>query len=118
MNIRNFLQWLAFTSALSLISPHAMTEERVVRGKVVKVVPITETQTTQQTRTNCNHRKPATNSGLGALLGWDLLHDCDMMSATKVVTGYQVFYQWDDRTYSRTMSQHPGATVRLLLSVD
>ncbi len=118
MIIRNSLLWLAFASVLSLISPHALAEERVVRGKVVKVVPITETQTTQKTRTTCNHRKPATNSGLSALLGWDLLHDCDMMSATKVVTGYQVFYEWDDRTYSRMMNQRPGATVRLLLTVD
>ena len=118
MNIRNSLQWLAIASALSLISPHALAEERVVHGKVVKVVPITETQTTQQTQTTCHHRKPAINSGLSALLDWDLLRDCNLISGAKVVTGYQVFYQWDNRTYSRTMNQHPGASVRLLLTVD
>ncbi len=118
MNIRNSLQWLAIASALSLISPHALAEERVVHGKVVKVVPITETQTPQQTRTACHLPKPVIYSGLSALLDWDLLHDCDLMSAAKVVTGYQVFYQWDNRTYSRTMNQHPGASVRLLLTVD
>ena len=121
---------LTFASALTLITPQVLAEERVVSGKVVKVVPIIETQAahkmqaahemqpSQRTGTTCSHPKPATHSALSLLIGWDLLHDCDGLPETEVITGYQVFYEWDERIYSRRMIQHPGATVTLLLTVD
>ncbi len=110
--------WLSFATTLLLTSQYAVAEARVVRGKVVKIVPITETITRKRTGTTCKYPKPTTYSGLTALIGWDLRHNCDTIRSTEVVTGYQVFYQWDDRTYTRTMSERPGATVPLLLTVD
>ncbi len=108
---------LTLASTLFFISPDVLAEERVIYGEVVKVIPITERRTAQRTNLSCNQPKPSRNSGLGALLGWDLLHECDT-SSEDVVTGYQVFYKWDDRTYSRTMTTYPGTTVPLLLTVD
>ncbi len=110
--------WLSFATVLCLSSQYAVAEERVVRGKVVKVVPITETITRERSSTTCNYPKPTANSGLSALIGWDLLHGCDSTTSTDVVTGYRVFYKWDNRTYTRTMIERPGATIPLLLTVD
>ena len=118
MNIKSFL-WINFASMLSLTSSLAVAEERVVRGEVVKVVPITETVTSRQTPTTCSYPKPTANSSLSALLAWDLLDDCNAVPITDIVTtGYRVFYKWDDRTYSRTMAERPGETIPLLLTVD
>ena len=112
------LSGVIWVSALVVISLPALAEERLVHGQVTKVVPITKTQIEKQISTACHHPKPSTNHGLEALLSWDLLYDCNTMTATEVVTGYEVFYRWDNRTYSRTMTQYPGKTIPLMLSVD
>lgn len=96
----------------------AAAEERVVRGNVVKVVPITRAAAQPSDIAACARPKPAVSAGLGALLDWDLMNGCTARPSTKVVTGYRVFYRWDDRTYSRTMAKRPGATVPLLVTID
>lgn len=112
------LQGLVLASLFALLSLDTVAEERVVRGKVIKVVPITESIATMQTSAKCDKAKPDINTGLSALLNWDLLSNCDAPTPTVVITGYQVTYEWDKHTYSRAMAEHPGATLPLLLTVD
>ena len=62
--------------------------------------------------------KPA-NASLSDVLAWDLGLRCRTeMVASEAVTGYRVFYRWDDRVYSQVMTSRPGDTVPLKVRVD
>ena len=37
---------------------------------------------------------------------------------SSTVTGYRVFYRWDDRVYSQVMASTPGATIPLKVRID
>ena len=93
-----------------LISSAGYAEQRVVQANVVEVVPLTQVSHT------CGLPKPTEPigiAGLVALLEWDLQPAC---AAT--ITGYRVYYTWDDRTYSRISKTRPDATLPILLTVD
>ncbi len=93
-----------------LASTIGHAEERIVQANVVEVVPLTQVADT------CRLPKPVESigvAGLGALLEWDLQTKC---SAT--ITGYRIYYTWDNRTYSRVSRTRPDATLPILLTVD
>ena len=86
-----------------------------VRAPVVDVQPVTEPPREVQ---RCEP-KPERSRGLGATLAWDLGLNCRAERLESgVVTGYRVFYRWDDRVFSRVMAQSPGETVPLSVRLD
>ena len=60
-----------------------------------------------------------TDGTLSALLAWDLGLNCRTERIeSREVTGYRVFYRWDDRVYSQVMASAPGATIPLKLRIQ
>ena len=98
-----------------LAAAGAMAGELSVRAPVVNVEPITE----PAMETEYCPDKPSNEPSLGALLAWDLGLDCRTETvASATVTGYRVFYRWDDRVYSQVMSSAPGSTIPLKVRLD
>ena len=99
--------------ALVAAAPIQAGEFRV-EAPVVDVEPITAPA---QVVEHCDD-KP-TDSNLSALLAWDLGLNCRTERVeSREVTGYRVFYRWDDRVYSQVMASAPGATIPLKVSID
>jgi hypothetical protein len=85
-----------------------------VHAPVVEVEPISA----PPTRVEYCSDKPS-NGSLARTLAWDLGLDCRTEQiASKAITGYRVFYRWDDRVYSQVMASRPGATIPLRIRVD
>ena len=84
-----------------------------VSAPVVNVEPIASPDRVVET---CP-AKPA--NGLGATLRWDLGISCSTHRVpSDEITGYRVFYRWDNRVYSQIMDRNPGASIALTVSVD
>ena len=99
---------------MSFAAGRAAAGEFQVRAPVVDVEPITEPAMEVE---HCADRPSGTS--LSATLAWDLGLDCRQETiASDRVTGYRVFYRWDDRVYSQVMSAAPGATIALKVRVD
>ncbi len=100
--------------ALALLAGVAQAGELRVRAPVVDVAPITAPAEVVE---HCDD-KP-TNGKLSALLAWDLGLNCrtERIESSEV-TGYRVFYRWDDRVYSQIMASAPGATIPLKVSIE
>ncbi|HEY5647357.1 MAG TPA: hypothetical protein VIS76_15510 [Pseudomonadales bacterium] len=99
---------------LATVSP-AFAGSLTVQAPVVDVQPVTAPPTEVQ---RCDD-KPDHGRGLAATLAWDMGFNCTMERIESGrITGYRVFYRWDDRVYSRVMAQSPGATIPLSVRVD
>ena len=86
-----------------------------VQAPVVDVQPVTEPAREVQ---RCDAR-PDSSSGLAATIAWDMGLNCHTERVeTGRVTGYRVFYRWDDRVYNRVMAQAPGSTIPLTVRLD
>lgn len=86
-----------------------------VQAPVVDVQPVTEPAREVQ---RCDG-KPDESRGLAATLAWDLGLNCrtERVESGRI-TGYRVFYRWDDRVYNRVMAQSPGDTIPLNVRLD
>ncbi|MEM8765892.1 MAG: hypothetical protein AAGE43_00490 [Pseudomonadota bacterium] len=101
--------------ALVMIAGSATVQasELRVNAPVVDVEPITAPAELVE---HCDN-KPGTEK-LSALLAWDLGLNCRTERVeSSEVTGYRVFYRWDDRVYSQVMASAPGATIPLKISI-
>jgi hypothetical protein len=59
------------------------------------------------------------NGSLAQTLAWDLGLNCrEEVLDSGAITGYRVFYRWDDRVYSQVMASAPGATIPLKIRID
>jgi uncharacterized protein YcfJ len=59
------------------------------------------------------------SAGLSATLRWDLGISCATKRiASEQISGYRVFYRWDNRVYSQVMDRNPGTTIPLSVSLD
>jgi hypothetical protein len=101
-------------AALLLTCVTANAGELSVRAPVVNVEPITESAR------NIEHCDPKpSGASLGETLAWDLGLGCRTERvASSRVTGYRVFYRWDDRVYSQVMSREPGDSIPLTVRLD
>lgn len=93
----------------------ANAREFQVRAPVIDVETLTEPALEVQ---HCPD-KPADGSGLGDLMAWDLGLACrtERIDSDRV-TGYRVFYRWDDRVHSQVMRTRPGSTIPLNVRLD
>ncbi len=97
-----------------LLSSTAAAGELSVRAPVVEVEPI---RGPAQTVEHCDD-KPV-NGSLSQTLAWDLGLNCRVETIeSAAVTGYRVFYRWDDRVYSQVMAAAPGPTIGLTIRLD
>ena len=98
---------------LMLISAQAGAGEILVDAPVVNV----ETMTGPDRIVQVCPEKPA--DGLTETLRWDLGVSCtsERIPATEI-SGYRVFYRWDNRVYSQVMDRRPGKTIALSVSLD
>lgn len=105
---------LLVLAAICAASP-AHARELQVRAPVIDVEPVTEPALEVE---HCPE-KPGNGSGLAALMAWDLGLDCrtERIDSDRV-TGYRVFYRWDDRVYSQIVSSRPGSTIPLTVRLD
>ena len=105
----------AIATVLLLAGNHVRAAELSVRAPVVDVQPIREPPSAVE---YCADR-PADGAGLSAILAWDLGHSCRIERVpSSNITGYRVFYRWDDRVYSQVMASPPGDTVALTIRLD
>jgi hypothetical protein len=109
----------AAATVLALAGFTAQAGEIYVEGRVLDVAPMYASRTVIVPRADCpSTPRPAPDLGLLALLQWDLEPGCTTARRTEqTITGYQVRYEWDDRVYSRIMTEPPGETVTLRLKV-
>lgn len=93
----------------------ALAGSLTVQAPVVDVQPITEPAREVQ---RCDG-KPDASRGLAATLAWDLGLNCrtERVESGRI-TGYRVFYRWDDRVYNRVMARSPGDTIPLSVRLD
>ena len=92
----------------------AMAGELRVQAPVVDVEPISAPPTRIE---HCDD-KPL-NGGLAQTLAWDLGLNCrEELLESGAITGYRVFYRWDDRVYSQVMAAAPGDTIPLKIRID
>lgn len=104
---------LLFLTAVLVSSLSAAGELRV-RAEVVDVEPISAPPTRIE---RCDD-KPV-NGSLAQTLAWDLGLNCrEEVQDSGAITGYRVFYRWDDRVYSQVMASAPGATIPLKVRID
>ncbi len=108
---------LALTTILVLVSmaPAIHARELHVNAPIVKVEAVTGGATQVE---ECP-TKPAGSIDLLAELRWDLGFACTTrLVESDTVTGYRVFYEWDNRVYSRVMSNYPADTIALRVRLD
>lgn len=92
----------------------ALAGQLSVQAPVVDVEPIKAPPISVE---HCDD-KPAGGS-LADTLAWDLGLNCRVeRTESSAVSGYRVFYRWDDRIYSQVMSSAPGATIPLTVRLD
>ena len=108
---------LSICLALGLLTTGnaAHAGELRVQAPVIDVKPLTEPAMAIE---HCDG-KPSPTATLAETLAWDLGVNChtEYVEST-TVTGYRVFYRWDDRVYSQVMSSAPGATVPLKVRLN
>ena len=115
-------RWFSFDPTAALISmlllcagAETLAAELSVRAPVVDVQPVLEPAEEVE---YCAER-PANGAGLAAFLAWDLGLTCHTERISSgTITGYRVFYRWDDRVYSQMMTSEPGDTVPLTIRLD
>ncbi len=106
---------VAILAALLSMAPAGHARELRVNAPVVNV----ESLTGGATQVEECPAKPAGPNDLMAQLRWDLGYACTThLVESDTVTGYRVFYEWDNRVYSRVMSNYPGSTIALRIRLD
>ena len=96
----------------------ASAEEFYADARVVRVEPLTKLTNVRKIKEACKGTKPA-DAGIIELLHWDLgTGPCAEFSQEVSISGYRVFYEWNERTYTQTMDQSPGSYIRVLVSIE
>ena len=110
---------ITVVTVLVLAAINARAGELYVQGRVVDVVPVYGSRTVMAPPSDCrNPPRPPLEAGLVALLRWDMQPACGAVRRTEqTITGYRVSYEWENRIYSRVMSEPPGETMTLRLKV-
>ena len=102
-------------AVLLSMAPATHARELHVNAPVVNV----ESLTGGATQVEECPAKPANANDLMAELRWDLGLACTTrLVESDTVTGYRVYYEWDNRVHSRIMSNYPADTIALRVRLD
>ena len=115
MNNRSSLSSL-FTLIL-LLSGSAFSAEFYDKAEVIRTEPLTTIEHNRHLAYEC-FNKPDTND-LVALLHWDFgSGHCSVEETTETITGYRVYYRWDDQVFSHVMAEHPGGYIPVRVEIE
>ena len=90
-----------------------------VQGVVVNVEPITTTHQVTVPKSDCTVARPGPGASLSDWLEWDLDAACsNRVRQVQTVQAYRVYYEWDDRVYTRVMRERPGPTIPIQVNVE
>ena len=97
--------------------PVASAAEFTAEAEVIRSEPIFRVSQRRSLTAECA-AKPSQRD-LVTLLNWDLgTGHCAAYESDKTVTGYRVFYRWDDRVFSQEMQQEPGDWIPVRVHID
>lgn len=107
------------TASLWCISSAAMAEDVFVAdAEVVLTEPIIKMRPQRLLAQECVKTKPR-SADLVVLLHWDLgTGYCLSHKQEELITGYRVFYRWDDHVFSQVMAQEPGERIPVRVRID
>ena len=104
----------------ALLLAGLLTMSTALAGQISVQAPVVDVEPIKAPPVSVEHcdDKPAGGS-LAEILAWDLGLNCRLeRTESGAVSGYRVFYRWDDRVYSQVMSRAPGATIPLTVRLD
>jgi uncharacterized protein YcfJ len=98
--------------------PEVLAQEHfVASADVVRSEPIVQSHQRRVLSDQCA-TKPAQPDLLN-LLYWDLgTGPCADVIEEERITGYRVYYRWDDHVFSQLMAQQPGDQIPIRVSVN
>ncbi len=81
------------------------------RAQVIRSEPITRIDEYRHLSEDCLGGKPQTDN-LVEILDWDLGTGlCERLERIETITGYRVFYRWDNQMFSQVLLEDPGETI-------
>ena len=100
-----------------LLSNTAFSAEFYDKAEVIRTEPLTRIEHNRRLAVEC-FSKPETND-LVELLHWDLgTGHCSVEETTETITGYRVYYQWDDQVFSHVVAERPGHYIPVRVEVN
>jgi hypothetical protein len=90
----------------------------VAEADVIHTEPIVKMHQQRSLAQECVTTKP-NSADLVTLLHWDLgTGYCASHEQEPLITGYRVFYRWDDHVFSQVMRQEPGERIPVKVRID
>jgi hypothetical protein len=97
--------------------PIANAAEFIAEAEVIRSEPIFRVSQRRSLAPECAV-KPSERD-LVTLLNWDLgTGRCAAYQRDRTITGYRVFYRWDDRVFSQEMQRKPGEWIPVSVRID
>ena len=113
-------QPLTMLAIVALLNASASVDaaEFYDQADVIRYEAVTSTKHRRQVVPGCMTNKPDTTHLVG-LLKWDIaMSNCVKTVNDEKVTGYRVFYQWDNQLFSQVTYKPPGQTIPVLVRID
>ena len=99
-----------------LLGRPAFPAEFYDKAEVIRTEPLTRIEHNRHLAVEC-FSKPETDD-LVELLHWDLgTGHCSVEETTETITGYRVYYQWNDQVFSHVMAERPGSHIPVRVEV-
>jgi uncharacterized protein YcfJ len=113
-------QHLIILTTLALFDAVGLADGAEFYGQadVIRYEPVTRTYQMEQTIPGCLSKRPDTHN-LVELLNWDLeSSQCLQIVTDTKITGYKVYYEWDNQQFSQVTHSHPGQTIPVHITID
>lgn len=111
MNLHFLRPFRILLPAICLVSDPISAAEFYDEARVIRAEPIVKIEVHRTLSESCLGAKPVTDN-LIELLNWDLgTGHCELVERTETITGYRVFYRWDNQEFKQVMIDHPGETI-------
>ncbi len=110
---------LLITASFLSVSFASMAEEVFIAdAEVVYTEPIIKLHRQRSLAQECVAAKPR-STDLIVLLHWDLgTGYCASHKQEERITGYRVFYRWDDHIFSQVMAQQPAGRIPVRVQIE
>lgn len=109
---------LTIALLLYISSASMAAEVFVADAEVIRTEPIIKMRQQRSLAQECVTAKPK-SADLVVLLHWDLgTGYCASYAQEELITGYRVFYRWDDHVFSQVMAQQPGARIPVRVRLE
>lgn len=110
------IRFISLLILSSLILKPAYADEFYDKAEVIRTEPLTKIEHKSHLAYEC-YSKPETDD-LVELLHWDLgTGYCSVEETTETITGYRVYYQWDDQVLSHVVAKPPGSFIPVRVEI-